>query len=116
MLASGEPRHSHPALTSSGGSAGRAAAGAIRIGNAIGAAFTNRRVLEPVEARIMLIVGVVLLALAILFAFFQRLLVYPLVAVFVWVAVALLYRGYKLYRQGTEKQTQAASSSIAKNS
>jgi predicted MFS family arabinose efflux permease len=48
------------------------AAGAIRIGNAIGAAFTNKRVLEPVEACIMLTTGVLLLALATLFALFPR--------------------------------------------
>ena len=38
----------------SGGSVSRAAAGAIRIGNTVGAAFTNRRVIDAVEARIML--------------------------------------------------------------
>ena len=97
--APGEPPHPHPVLTSGGGSGGRAAAGAIRIGNAIGAAFTDRRVLEPVESRIMLTVGALLLASAILFWFFPRLLVYPLISVFVWIAVTLLYRGYRLRRR-----------------
>lgn len=100
MRSPGEPRHTHPVIISGGGSGGRAAAGAIRIGNAIGAAFTNRRVLEPVEAHNMLMSGVLLLALAILFASFPRLLVYPLAVVLVWAALALLYRGYKLYREG----------------
>lgn len=98
VFAPGEPRHPHPVLTSGGGSAGRAAAGAIRVGNAIGAAFTNRRVLEPVEARIMLTVGSLLLLLTILFGFFPRLLAYPLVAFSAWIGVALLYRAYKLNR------------------
>jgi cardiolipin synthase A/B len=93
------PAHSHPVMTSGGGSAGRAAAGALRLSNTVGAAFTNRRVLEPVEARIMVTAGVFLFALAILFAWFPPLLVYPLVVVFVWVSVALLYRGYKLRRR-----------------
>ncbi|MBA3715722.1 MAG: cardiolipin synthase B, partial [Pyrinomonadaceae bacterium] len=100
LRAPGEPRHTHPVLTSGSGSVGRAAAGAIRIGNAIGAAFTNRRVLEPVEANIMITTGTVLLVAALLFAFFPRLLVYPLVVIFVWVAVALLYRGFKMRREG----------------
>jgi len=100
MRAPGEPRHTQPVLTSGGGSVGRAAAGAIRIGNAIGAAFTNRRVLEPVEAHIMMTTGTVLLVAALLFAFFPRLLVYPLVVILVWVAFALLYRGFKLRREG----------------
>jgi cardiolipin synthase len=99
LRAPGEPTHPHPVLTSGGGSGGRAAAGAIRIGNAIGAAFTDRRVLEPVESRIMLTVGALLLALAILFWFFPRLLVYPLIFIFAWIAVSLLYRGYGLHRR-----------------
>jgi cardiolipin synthase len=87
-----------PRLTSGGGSVGRAAAGAVRIGNTIGAAFTNRRVFEPVEARIMVLCGTVLLGLAVVSALFPRVLTYPLVAVFFWIALALLYRGYKLRR------------------
>ena len=101
--APGEPRHRHAAMTSGGGSAGRAAAGAIRLGHAVGAAFTNRRVLEPVEARIMFTFGGLLLALAVLFVFFPRRLVYPLVVIFAWIGIALLYRGYKLHRLKDER-------------
>jgi cardiolipin synthase len=97
-------RHRHSVLTSGGGSGGRAAAGAIRVGYAIGAAFTNRRVLEPVEARIMLSGGLLLLALAILFAFFPRLLAYPLVLVFTWISGVLLYRGCRLYRGNARRK------------
>ena len=96
VLAPGEPRHPHPILTSGGGSTGRAAAGAIRVGNTIGAAFTNHRVLEPVEASIMLTIGACLLALAIIFACFPRISIYPFVVVLTWIAVTLLYRGYNL--------------------
>src|SRR5205085_9403667 len=46
--APGEPIHPLPLATSGGGSAGRAAAGALRIANAVGVAFTDRRVLQPV--------------------------------------------------------------------
>ena len=106
VRAPNEPRHEYPVLTSGGG---RAAAGAIRIGNTVGAAFTNRRVLEPAEARIMVAVGAPLLTLAILFALFPRLLAYPLTAVFVWIAVALLYRGYKLHRRKDSARNRRAS-------
>ena len=82
----------------SGGSVGRAAAGAVRIGNAIGAAFTDRRVLETVEARVMTLAGLLLLALAVLFAFFPRLLAWPFSVISVWVALTLLARGMKLRR------------------
>jgi hypothetical protein len=46
----------------------------------------------------MITIGLLLLALAVLFGFFPRLLVDPLVVIFVWIAVALLYRGFKLLR------------------
>ncbi len=90
-------------LKRAGGSGGRAAAGALRIGNAVGAAFTSRRVLEPVEARLMVLGGALLLGLAILFAYFPRLLVYPVVAIFLWFAIALLYRALKLYRDRDQR-------------
>jgi cardiolipin synthase len=81
------------------GSAGRAAAGAVRIGHAIGSAFTNRRVLGPVEARLTTSVGLLLIALAVSFALFPRALAYPLSALAAWAGVALLYRAYRLWRR-----------------
>ena len=110
----GEPRHRSPAMTSGGGSGGRAAAGAVRIGNAIGAAFTNRRVLGPVEARLAAIGGLLLCALAILFALFPRVLVYPAVALCAWGGIALLYRAYQLRRlKGGEKRGKGVSLNCA---
>jgi cardiolipin synthase len=81
------------------GSATRAAAGALRVGNAIGAAFSNRRTIEPVEARLMVTAGLLLLLFAVIFGFFPRALAYPAVVFFTWIALALLYRGYKLRRR-----------------
>jgi cardiolipin synthase len=98
VRAPGEPRHRRVAAASGGGSAGRAAAGAVRIGRAIGAAFTNRRVLGPIESRFMLSAGFLLCALAVLFALFPRALAYPLVAFGAWAGVALLIRSYRLRR------------------
>jgi cardiolipin synthase A/B len=103
VRAPGEPRHPVPIGTSGGGSVGRAAAGAIRIGNAVGAAFTSRRVFEPVEAQILVTSGVMLLALSILFAFYPRVPAYILVFVLSWIGLAILYRGYRLYREGRRK-------------
>jgi cardiolipin synthase A/B len=99
VRAPGEPRHPVPVASSGGGSIGRAAAGAIRIGNAVGAAFTSRRVLEPVEARILFSVGTLLVALAVIFGFRPRVPAYLLVVVFGWIGLALLYRGVRLYRK-----------------
>ena len=47
----------------------------------------------------MIIVGTLLLGLALLFGYFPRVLVSPIIVVFVWIAVALFYKAFKLYRQ-----------------
>jgi cardiolipin synthase len=87
----------------SGGSAGRAAAGVVRISNTVGAAISDRRVLEPVEARILIIASLGLLTLGALVMFLPRLFAYAVAALSVWLAVALLYRGYRLHSKGQEK-------------
>ena len=74
-------------------------AGAVRIGNAVTAAITNRRVLEPVEAHIALIGGMLLLGLGILAAVFPRGLAYPIAAIAIWLALALILRGWTLSRE-----------------
>jgi len=104
LRAPGEPPHRRPGTSSGGGSGGRAMAGAIRIGNAVGAAFTNRRVLEPVEARLMAISGILLLGLSMLLVFFPRVFVFPVVIICTWIALALLYKAYRLYTGKEEKQ------------
>ncbi len=114
VRAPGEPPHPHLVMTSGGGSAGRAAAGAVRIGNAVGADFTNRRVLDPVEARLMIGVGVLFLVLAAILAFFPRVLAYPLFIIFAWLGGALLFRSCKLHRKAKRKRDACASHSRSK--
>ncbi|MBZ5506932.1 MAG: cardiolipin synthase B [Acidobacteriia bacterium] len=99
VRAPGEPLHPQSVLTSGGGSAGRVAAGAVRIGHAIGASFTNRRKFEPVEGRIMVTVGALLFGLAILLWYFPAVLVYPMIVLSFWLGAALLFRAYKLNRK-----------------
>jgi cardiolipin synthase A/B len=111
VRAPGEPRHPRATTTSGGGSIGRAAAGAIRIGNAVGAAFTRSRVLEPVEARIMLLAGTVLLGLAALSWFFPHVPAYTLVVLLGWIGLALLYRGYRLFRKSRASRGMPATRS-----
>ncbi len=93
-----QPPHQRAVQARGGGSSGRAAAGAVRIVNLVGAAFANRRVIEPVEARIAAGVGVLLIILAVLFGFFPRVIAYPLVLLLIWFASALLYQSWKLHR------------------
>ena len=103
VRAPGEPRHPVPHAARGGGSMGRVAAGALRIGNAVGAAFTSRRVLQPVEARILLASGALLAGLCVLFVFFPRVPAYTLVVLLGWIALALLYHGYRLYRKRSRR-------------
>jgi cardiolipin synthase A/B len=114
LRAPGAPRRSRPIMTSGGGTSGRAAAGAIRISNTLGAAFTNRRVMEPLEARIVITAGVLLLLLAILFGFFPRVLAYPVILAFTWVGFALLYRGYKLRRKRKREAPDASGTLVSR--
>jgi cardiolipin synthase A/B len=78
------------------GSAGRVAAGALSVSNTIGAAITNRRLLGPAEAKIMVWAGVVLLIIAALAALWPLLLVVPFTLVAIWLSVAFLIQAYRL--------------------
>jgi cardiolipin synthase A/B len=98
VSAPGEPRHPVPVATSGGGSSGRAIAGALRISNAVGAVFTNHRVLQPVEARLIAVSGLLLLGIGAFLYFFPRVAGYALMAVLGWIGSALVYRSWKLYR------------------
>jgi cardiolipin synthase len=99
VRAPGEPLHPNPVMTSGGGSGGRAAAGALRIGHAIGATLTDRRVLGTIEARLAAIMGAMLCAASVIFFAFPPVLVYPVVLFCAWGGVALIYRGYRLRRR-----------------
>jgi cardiolipin synthase len=81
------------------GSGSRAVAGLLRVSHTVGAAISDHRELEPVETRIMLVVGLVLLTVGVLVALVPRLLAYPVAVVALWVGGALLYRGYRLLRR-----------------
>jgi len=109
VRAPGAPsRRHHPAT---GGSGGRVAAGAVRLGNTVAAAVTNTRVLTPVEANIALIAGAVLVALAALAFAYPRAIAYPFGTFAGWLAAAILYRGIKLYRR-TSKAVDARDSTV----
>jgi cardiolipin synthase A/B len=94
----GPPRKRRRQRTSRKGSTSRAAAGVIGVGSAVGAAITNRRVLGPAEARLMVMAGGFLLGLSIIAVKWPRGITYPLAFIGTWVALALFIRAYKLRR------------------
>jgi cardiolipin synthase len=99
VRAPGSPAGSRPPGPRARGSGGRAMAGAMRIGSAVSAAVTNRRVLEPVEGHIALSAGAGLMLLAVLAILFPRALAYPLAAISAWLAATLVSRGLTLLRE-----------------
>lgn len=85
-----------------GGSASRAAAGALRLGNSVSAAITNRRVLGPAEAGTMAKVGVVLLVLATVAVLWPLAVAVPAAVLGAWLALALLAKAWRLRRSPPE--------------
>jgi cardiolipin synthase len=85
------------------GSTTRAAAGAIRLGNTVGAAITNHRVLGPAEAQIMIMGGLLLLVLSVVSVIWPLLLTIPFAAVGIWFAITLLFRAYALHASGRKE-------------
>ena len=101
VRAPGAPPRPHKAAATSTG--GRAAAGVMRIGSTVSAAVSNRRVLEPIEAHIAIIAGTALAVLAFLAFTYPRGIAFPLATIAVWMAVALLFRGFTLLRARTRQ-------------
>lgn len=90
------------------GSASRVAAGALRIGNTVGAAITNHRVLGPAEAGIMALVALALLGLVAIALLWPLAVALPLSLLGAWIALSLLARAYGLKRQGAAEHEPIA--------
>jgi cardiolipin synthase len=88
-----------------GGSSGRAAAGALRIANRVGAALTDRRELGDTATGPLLGGTVLLLALAVVGALWPAALAWPLAAIAAWFALNL---GIDAWRQRRRHRNDAA--------
>lgn len=89
-----------------GGSASRAAAGALRLGNSVTAAITNRRLLGPAEAGTLAKMGLVLLALATVAVLWPFVVAVPLAVLGAWMALALLAKAWRLRRAPPNQSEQ----------
>lgn len=89
------------------GITGRAAAGALRLANTVGAAVGNRRVLDPAEAQLMAGAGLVLLALTLVCALWPLVAAVPLAVAGAWFTIALLVKAARLYRAGQAARSGA---------
>ncbi|HEY1898379.1 MAG TPA: phospholipase D-like domain-containing protein [Steroidobacteraceae bacterium] len=91
-----------------GARAGRAAAGALRLGRTVGAALTEQRVLATTEARIVAIVAVIALLLAIGVVLWPWLAAVPVALFLTWASLVLFTRALALRRQRQRSGLPAA--------
>lgn len=90
-----------------GGSSSRAAAGALRIANSVGAALSNRRVLGDTASMPLFIGTAVLLVLAIVAALWPAFIGWPFALLAAWFALNLGIRAWRLrvrHRQSAEPE------------
>ena len=80
----------------------RAAAGALRIGDAAGAAIADRRVLGPAEAGIMSGAALALLTVALIGLLWPLAIALPLALLAAWAGAALLMRA-RVLRGGAQQ-------------
>jgi cardiolipin synthase len=90
-----------------------AAAGALRLGHAVGAALGGYRVLGPAEVSLLAGAAVALLVLAAVAFLWPRVAATPLAILLVWLAVALLAKARKLRREERRRASTAAATSTA---
>jgi len=89
------------------GSAGRAAAGAVSVGSALGAALTNRRMLGPAEAGLLATMATLMLGIAAIAALWPRVLAWPIGLAGAWLALAWLIKAWTLWRDPRRAKAQA---------
>jgi len=109
------PPRTGPRLRDRRGIPSRAAAGALRLANTVGAAVGNRRLLGPAEARLMASAGLVLLVLTLICALWPLLVAVPLAAIGAWLTIALLFHAWRLHRKGTVGSSAALGPRSAPN-
>ena len=96
------------------GSAGRAAAGAVSVGSALGAALTNRRTLATTEGGPLATVAVVIIGIAIVAAFFPRVLAWPIAFLAGWLGIAWAWKAWTLWRRrGSTEPVREAERPVA---
>jgi cardiolipin synthase len=86
-----EPRRTPRA----GGSSSRAAVGALRLGNAVGAAVSPRRLHGAAERRLLVPSALSLVVVAVIAVLWPRALAWPLGAFCLWLGLALLARAVR---------------------
>jgi cardiolipin synthase len=82
-----------------------ATAGAIRLGNTVGAALGGYRVLGPAEANLLMPAALALITAAVVAIIFPPVVVVPFALACAWLGIALLLRSIQLRRARTLRKT-----------
>jgi cardiolipin synthase len=90
-----------------GGSSGRAAAGALRIANSVGAALTQRRVLGDTSAMPLFLATLVLAALAVVAILWPAWIGWPVALLCAWFALNLGIRGWRVRQRRQRGQGES---------
>jgi cardiolipin synthase len=94
------------------GSAGRAAAGALSLGSAVGAAIKDHRVLGPAEARVLGFAALFLLALAAVAFLWPWLLAVPLGVLAAYIGTTLLIQALRLLSSTRAERVSAGAAKL----
>ncbi|MDQ6620447.1 MAG: phospholipase D-like domain-containing protein, partial [Pseudomonadota bacterium] len=84
----------------------RAAAGAMSVGSALGAALSNRRLLGPAEAGLLFHLSWIAIVIAVIAVAWPKVLAYPVALVALWLGLVMLARAWKLLRRAQQKAAQ----------
>ena len=103
-----QPRTGSPVRRASAGSAGRAAAGALSVGSALGAALTDRRVLAPAEAGLLVRMAITAIVIATVAAFWPRLVAWPVAALGIWLGAAWIGKAFDLRREARRRADESS--------
>ena len=90
------------------GSAGRAAAGAVSVGAAVGAALTPAHTGSR-GSELLAIVAVILLAVAVIAVLWPPALAFPIAVIAAWVGIVALMRAARLWRERGKQARRAVS-------
>ena len=96
-----------PRVRHGGGSSGRAAAGALRIANSVGAALTHRRVLGDTSIMPLFLATLVLAALAVVAILWPAWIGWPVALLCAWFALNLAIRGWRMRQRRQRDQGES---------
>jgi cardiolipin synthase len=98
-----DSRSRPPRVHRAGGSTSRAAAGALRIANSVGAALTNHRVLGDASIGPLLAGALVAVALSVIGVLWPRWIAWPFAALVAWLSLNLTVRAWRQFRRRRRK-------------